>query len=168
MADVSDRLSRSMTSYRAKVSITPLPITASAVIGISSRRKHRYWAERTVESWAIRTSANRFRMSPTTTKNIACSGQSVFHALIDIHHFCNLSRRKHRYWAERTVESWAIRTSTNRFRMSPTTTKNIVCSGQSVFHALIDIHHFCNLSRRKHRCWAERTVELWATSNKCK
>ena len=103
MADVSDRLSRSMTSYRAKVSITPLPITASAVIGISSRRKHRYWTERTVESWAIRTSANRFRMSPTTTKNIACSVQSVFHALIDIHHFCNLSRRKHRYWAERTV-----------------------------------------------------------------
>jgi len=48
MAHVSDRLSRSMTSYRAKVSITPLPITASAVIGISSRRKHRYWAERTV------------------------------------------------------------------------------------------------------------------------
>ena len=101
MADVSDRLRRSMTSYRAKVSITPLPITASAVIGISSRRKHRYWAERTVESWAIRTSANRFRMSPTTTKNIACSVQSVFHALIDIHHFCNLSRRKHRFWAER-------------------------------------------------------------------
>ena len=101
MADVSDRLSRSMTSYRAKVSITPLPITASAVIGISSRRKHRYWAERTVESCAIRTSANRFRMSPTTTKNIACSVQSVFHASIDIHHFCNLSRRKHRCWAER-------------------------------------------------------------------
>ena len=103
MADISDRLSRSMTSYRAKVSITPLPITASAVIGISSRRKHRYWAERTVESWAIRTSANRFRMSPTTTKNIACSRQSVFHALIDIHQFCNLSRRKHRCWSERTV-----------------------------------------------------------------
>lgn len=48
MADVSDRRSRSMTSYRAKVSITPIPITAEAVIGISSRRKHRCWAERTV------------------------------------------------------------------------------------------------------------------------
>ena len=103
MTDVSDRLSRSMTSYRAKVSITPLPITASAVIGISSRRKHRSWAERTVESWTIRTSANRFRMVSTTAKNIACSMQSLFHALIDIHHFCNLSRRKHHCWAERTV-----------------------------------------------------------------
>lgn len=83
MADVSDRLSRSMTSYRAKVSITPLPITASAVIGISSRRKHRFWAERLVKVSLCSQQDLDYWLTTATAKNIACSMQSVFHAAID-------------------------------------------------------------------------------------
>ena len=76
MAHVSDRLSRSMTSYRAKVSITPLPITASAVIGISSRQSIAGGQSELSNREQLRTSANRFRMTPTTAKNISCPEQS--------------------------------------------------------------------------------------------
>ncbi len=104
-------------------------ITASAVIGISSAKASLL---NRADCRIVSNSDNANKIQDEPDENIACSVQSVFQYIDRYTCFRNLSRLKHRYWAEQTVESWAITEQVQiDSRMSPTTAENIIYSRQS-------------------------------------